>query len=89
MIPIQRDGGASEDRGKGREREIRKRNKKKPEGPVVQCEAKSARTVPENAPRTHTQPAFVFLFHPEKSTMGFLLPRATWKWKREALKRYI
>lgn len=53
----------------------------------MQCEAKSARNMPANAPRAHTQPAFVFLFHPEKkSTMGKLQPTATWKWKREAFK---
>lgn len=31
---------------------------------------------------TYTQPAFVFLFHPEKIPVSELLPTAAWKWKK-------
>lgn len=45
-------------------REIRiKCGEKNPLGPRGLCEAKSARNQAENAPRVHSQPAFVFLLH--------------------------
>lgn len=53
MLSTLNESQVSNDRGV-REREIRIRNKK-PEGLVVQCEAKSPRNLPENAPpHTHT-----------------------------------